>query len=217
MNSAEIFERAKAAVVTVGLGRGFVIECGESRYVLTAAHCLPTDGEGKLPFPAASVISSHERTFPDLLAPLGGKPAIWAECLFVDPVADIAVLGQPDCQELSEQAAAYGELVEAAAPITIADMPQGGHAWLLSLDGRWSRCAVCDSSQFHAGGASPLWLQDAAEPIKGGMSGSPVVSPEGAAIGIMCCSSGTGPDVEEHTDGGMNPRLVDHLPGWLLR
>jgi hypothetical protein len=152
-----------------------------------------------------------------LLAPLGGKPAIWAECLFVDPVADIAVLGQPDSQVLWEQAAAYGELVQAAIPIAIADMPQGGHAWLLSLDGRWFRCAVYDSSQFRAAGDKPLLLQDAAEPIKGGMSGSPVVSPEGAAIGIMCCSSGTGLDVEEHTDGGMNPRLVDHLPGWLLR
>jgi hypothetical protein len=42
-----------------------------------------------------------------LLAPLGKKPAIWGQCLFTDPVADIAVLGSPDEQSLSKEAEAY--------------------------------------------------------------------------------------------------------------
>jgi hypothetical protein len=34
-------EEAKASVLTVGSGRGFVIEREHCRYVVTAAHCLP--------------------------------------------------------------------------------------------------------------------------------------------------------------------------------
>jgi hypothetical protein len=35
-----------------------------------------------------------------MLGPLDGEPSIWAECLFVDVIADLAVLGPPDKQEL---------------------------------------------------------------------------------------------------------------------
>src|SRR5262249_44463616 len=76
----------KRAVVTVGDARGFIIEHTQHRLVVTAAHCLP-----KLP-PAHPASYNHERTW-KLLAPLGEKPAVRTECLFVDPIADIAVLG----------------------------------------------------------------------------------------------------------------------------
>jgi hypothetical protein len=39
-----------------------------------------------------------------LLSPLGAEPHVWAECLFVDPVADLAVLGPVDGQELYDEA-----------------------------------------------------------------------------------------------------------------
>jgi hypothetical protein len=76
-----------AAVITVGGGRGFVVndEC-----VITAAHCLP-----HLP-PCCTASYPEERTYAKLLALLGGEPAIPAECRFADPVGDIAVLGAPD-------------------------------------------------------------------------------------------------------------------------
>jgi hypothetical protein len=57
--------RASSAVITVGDGRGFVI--GE--YVITAAHCLPW-----FP-PCLSISYPEERTYPNLLALLGKKPA----------------------------------------------------------------------------------------------------------------------------------------------
>ena len=38
----------------------------------------------------------QERTYPSLLGPLGDQCSVWAECVFVDPIADIAVLGQPE-------------------------------------------------------------------------------------------------------------------------
>jgi hypothetical protein len=52
--------------------------------------------------------------------------------------------------------------------------------------------------------------------IAGGMSGSPIVADDGSAIGIVCTSGG-GTDLDKHIEGGPNPRLVNNLPGWLLR
>jgi hypothetical protein len=56
-----------------------------------------------------------------------------------------------------------------------------GRSWLLSLEGRWFGCGV------HAMERA-LWLETPAEPIRLGMSGSPVVSLDGASIGVVCLS-----------------------------
>ena len=73
-------------------------------------------------------------------------------------------------------------------------------AWLLSLNQTWFSCQV----HYHAMGA--LWIADTAEPIRGGMSGSPIMSEDGATIGVV--------SIAAH---GPNPCLANHLPGWLLR
>ena len=52
-----------------------------------------------LPSPPCAISCGHKR-----------EPTVWAEWLFVDPVADIAALGTPDSQALSDQAVAYDEL-----------------------------------------------------------------------------------------------------------
>jgi hypothetical protein len=52
---------------------------------------------------------------------LGQEPTAWAECLFADPVGDIAVLGEP---ELIDECDAYKALVEAAVPLSISDAPR---------------------------------------------------------------------------------------------
>ena len=49
-----------------------------------------------------------------------GPPAIAAECLFVDPISDLAVLGPPDNQGLSAEYEAYEKLMAPAAPLSIA-------------------------------------------------------------------------------------------------
>ncbi len=197
-----IRDSEKRAVVTVGEGRGFIVETGDRRLVITAAHCLP-----HIP-PAAAFLHTKERTYAGLLGPLGErKPEVSTECLFADPVADIAVLGEPDDQVLYEQAAAYNKLMDDVPALRIADPPPHCPAWLLTLDARWVRCDVR-----HNGG--PLWLSNASEPIMGGVSGSPIIDSDGAAFGVMCTAGGT---TNEHTGGGPNPKLVDSLPGWLLR
>jgi hypothetical protein len=120
-------KRAKSAVLTVGEGRGFVVKAQGERVVVTGAHCLP-----HFP-PCHGMAYLQERTYPKLLAPLGSEPTVWAECLFADPIADIAVLGCPDNQELFEQAEGYEALVEPVTPLKITDAPEKGRAWLLSF------------------------------------------------------------------------------------
>jgi hypothetical protein len=193
---------SKCAVITVGAGRGFVIDGERHRLVITAAHCLPF-----FP-PCASTSHREERTYEALLGPLGGRSTVWTECLFADPIGDIAVLGPPDNQVIGDQADAYKALVDAAVALPIAAAPKRGPAWLLSLDGRWCRCDVSHSN-------GPLWIWNALDGIEGGMSGSPILADDCWAIGVVCTSGRT--PGEKHTEGGPNPQLVSNLPGWLVR
>ena len=80
------------SIVRVGDGRGFIIADGDERiadggkgYVITAARCLPF-----LP-PPHLARDPHEKTYPRLIGPLGADPSVTAACVFVDPIADIAV------------------------------------------------------------------------------------------------------------------------------
>lgn len=177
-------------VIQVGYGRGFVFGSDHRRFVLTAAHCLP-----HLP-PANAHSYLKERTYEDLLGPLGGKNTVGAECLFVDPVADIAVLGVPDTQELYEEAESFENLVNSCRPLRIADA-QSGNGWMLSLDNSWLpiSVAVC-------GTWSPTLEID---PTRNGQSGSPILSRSGQAIGMIVIG------------GEGNPILKYALPGWLLK
>jgi trypsin-like peptidase len=197
-------------VLRVGAGRGFLVEAKHERLVITAAHCLP-----ELP-PPHSMSYTEERTYPNLLGPLGKtEPMVWAECLFGDPVADIAILSTPDRQELYDQAAAYDELTELRPSFRIDDAPVSDRAWLLSLAGEWTPCRVQragDDQRFAL--RMPLWIEDAMVGIHGGMSGSPIVTDDGAAIGVLSVSGGK--ESEGSTQSGPNPRLADCLPGWLL-
>jgi Trypsin-like peptidase domain len=199
------------AVLRVGAGRGFLVEAKHERLVITAAHCLP-----ELP-PPHSMSYTEERTYPNLLGPLGKtEPMVWAECLFGDPVADIAILSTPDRQELYDQAAAYDELTELRPSFRIDDAPISDRAWLLSLAGEWTPCRVQragDDQRFAL--RMPLWIEDAMVGIHGGMSGSPIVTDDGAAIGVLSVSGGK--ESEGSTQSGPNPRLADCLPGWLLQ
>jgi len=206
------------AIVGVGKpgqgGRGFVVEIGRQRLIITAAHCLPA-----LP-PAHPGSYLEELTYQALLGPLGATPTVWAECLFADPVADIAVLGAPDNQELSAEADAYEAMVADVTPLVIADAPKrrrkrvqlpyggrfGGPFWvdtpgrcsarLLSLDGKWLDCTVT---------RHPLALSiDQLELVVGGMSGSPIVTTDGRAIGVISTER-------------INPILTECLPGRFLQ
>jgi hypothetical protein len=200
-------------VVKVGDGRGFIVEYRVNtsafpkhpkirfqkfirhRVVVTAAHCLPN-----LP-PAHPAAYSEERTFPKLLGSLDGKKKdIWTECLFVDPVADIAVLGTPDTQELFEQADAYEALTD--GPMLRIAEAKNGKGWMLSLKGEWVPTAL---EVNHATSCTGL----STGPNVPGQSGSPILNGTGLAIGVV--SVGGAERI------GPQPILRDSLPAWMLK
>jgi hypothetical protein len=183
------------AVIAVGTGRGFIIQdqAGYRRVVITAAHCLP-----HLP-PAHPASYLSERTYEKLLGVVGKTRSVWAECLFADPVADIAVIGSPDNQDLYEQARAYDRLIDAAVALPVAELDaEKMKVGLLLLDGRPVSCIA------RVIGRGALWIMEGEEKIVGGMSGSPILNQNGAAIGVVV------------TNQGPHPRLASHLPGRLL-
>jgi hypothetical protein len=193
------------SLVRVGDGRGFVVEekvAARRRLVITAAHCLPAIPE------LGGERSDWAETFPDLIGLLAARPSVSAECLFVDPIADIAVLGAPDSQELCEHADAYETFLASRKPLKVGgamdwDMP--APASLIALDGH---LIVCAARCF----GGPLLIEDLAEPSVGGMSGSPVLDQAGVAVGIVSESSEKNGIVRE----GSAPRLVVSLPGQFL-
>jgi len=207
-------------------GHGFVIAGGASRYryVVTAAHCL----RRWLP-PAGFLADRWDCTWRNFIGPFGGPRRVWAQCVFVDPVTDIAVLGSPDNQALNEQADAYEALTEAAVVLEVGALPiklcqlsppvtiegetyqspplpviSEHPGWLFSLPNRrWFGCTLS-----HNGRA--LGIKDAAEDIISGMSGSPILSAQGQVVGVLCNSLGD-------REGLMQASLAAHLPGWLQR
>ena len=183
------------AVIRVGDARGFIAkDLEDERIVYTAAHCLPFFP----PCHAASYL--EERTYKALLGPLGQEPTVWAECLFVDPIGDIAVLGLPDDQELYDKCHTYEALMQSITPLRIADVREEASAHLLSLDGEWFRCkaqSVC--------GGPPFVSPTPSKNLVSGMSGSPILAEDGSAIGVVCIS-------ESRRKSGPHPHLAYHLP-----
>lgn len=201
-------QNAFQAVVAVGDdgGRGFVTESREGeRYVVTAAHCLP-----KRPDPH---LWADESRIWQVLAPLGKKPSITAECRFVDPVSDLAVLGPPDNEELTGVCNDFLGAFAALPLGTLAPKFDAGlKGWLLGLNGKPFRCRV----RYH--NDRGLFIDNAADPIRGGMSGSPILAGNGAVIGIVSIATMKAKDgVEDGNEGGPNARPDANLPAWLLR
>lgn len=202
--SAERLARAKDAMVTVGRGRGFLIQSPAwgGPFIVTAAHCLP-----HLP-PAMRMSFSEERTYLKLLAPLGEPPTIAAECVFVDPIADLAVLVAADNQALDEDADAYERLVDGRPALRVGVIRSTTAVWALSLDGRW-RSGTAQTPP-NARDHCTIRLHDiVAEP---GMSGSPIVTSNAHAVGVMTCSAVVGGIPEKQTYEGA---LAWTLPVWI--
>ena len=214
------------SVIKVGDGRGFVMaDDQENLVVVTAAHCLPQLLE------ATPANFTWERTYEQFLGRLGDEPSISAEILFADPVADIAILGPLDNQQRWVHAEAYQAVVESIAPLPMTKLefvrrthsildgqtflrpPEAeADAWLLGLNGDWFTCHV--SCLLALRSTSGIWISDAAKPIVGGMSGSPIMTRHGV-IGIVSVSAQTGTDADDR-EGGPQAYLPLALPGWML-
>jgi hypothetical protein len=202
---------AKAAFVRVGDGRGFAVEVPEiskgdgivepaDRFIVTAAHCLP-----HLP-PAHALSYTEERTYHALLGPLGAEPTVSAMCLFVDPVADLAVLCGPDDQVNFRESADHVALMETLYPLPVGAATKG-EAWLLTLDQRWEACQV--SVDQYGARRSSLTILGAKEGVAPGTSGPPIIGRDGRAIGVVTVAGG-------NHDENFGQPLLTSLPAWLL-
>ena len=98
--------------------------------------------------------------------------------MFADSVADLAILGRPDSQELGKESDAYDDFVEPIKPIAIADTKTEGRVWLLSLDLQWY------PAPYFVIRDGPLSFGQETK-TEGGMSGSPIVNDDGAAVGVV--------------------------------
>jgi hypothetical protein len=208
----------KGSVLTVDKGRGFIIEHRtlfdfgngvqrlRRKLVVTASHCLPHP-------PVMPCYSCQETSYPNLLAPLGEEPSLWADCLFFDPVSDLAILGEPDNQQLGEESDAYGRLVDGRKPFTIA-APDTGEGYMLALDGvSWQPTPLnVHVTMWGTGLSTGATLA--------GQSGSPIVDATGRAVALVSIGSeqvdlSSGDRTPK--DAGPQPILKNSLPVWLLK
>jgi hypothetical protein len=191
-------------VVKVGDGRGFVFKHVGKRVIITAAHCLPRR-------PRAIAVDDIRRRTYRVLGDLHGEARVAAECLFVNPIADIAVLGSP-AQEFYKQARAYDSFVEDRPALRIGQATNGD-GWVLSLDGKWIATRLEVSPGFRR---SFLEI----DATVAGQSGSPILNSTGRAVGVVVIGCET---IDRKTGTKTNDRadfqviLTDSLPGWLLR
>ncbi len=193
-------EALKASTLFVSTGgRGFVVQGRGPRYVITAAHCLPW-----LP-PAMTFSGTEERTYNKLLGKIGAEADVAAECIFVDPVSDLAVLTSPDNQELSAEADAYDALTDSLRALRIVALPndalarpqpEGTPVWLLSLACEDFKGSMLRHSHFAS-------LKNLEGSVDGGMSGSPIVNADGHAVSLV-------------TSTFQDPALAQALPKWLV-
>jgi hypothetical protein len=178
-------------VIRAGDARGFVVEGRRGRVVITTAYCLP-----RLPaHPEPSSDDGSGPSYMPLLGPLGGELGAPSICIFMDLVADVAVLAAPDGRRFPEAVDAYAAFVMSVEPLPIARSevarPEPAPAGVLSLDGQWIEVTVSRNGP---------WLRVEDEGvIKDGMWGSPIVNLKGEAIGLV-------------STGGLNPVLTEALP-----
>jgi hypothetical protein len=173
-----MFKASTSAVIRVGEGRGFVLESRDSRspaVVVTAAHCLPY-----LPPPRAAS-RREKRTYENLLGPLQGEALVRAECVFVDPIADVAVLRAADGRSLNNRSEAFDLLLEGRKPLRLwpylepdADAtPLGFVLPLAATD--WQPRALSFSGH---------WVNVDGD-CESGMAGSPILSIDGSVVALV--------------------------------
>jgi S1-C subfamily serine protease len=128
-----------------------------------------------------------------------------ADVWFIDPIADVAVLGVPDVQKFAE-ASHFEDVLDQIRPVPISqavlpfDRPIAVHLQRY-LGRRRSAWITGQVTRFDQRGAH-LSI-DTKESITGGSSGGPVVSNQGSLLGVV-----------SHT-GGL-PRIVTTVPRRLL-
>ena len=109
---------------------------------------------------------------------------MWAECVFADPLADVAVLTAPDGQSLFEEYEAYEALIEAHPALRLAVMSAAAPVWLLTLTGEWVQCQA-ERQGGLATFAETIALAGPRAAYASGTSGSPILAGDGHVVGLV--------------------------------
>ena len=147
--------------------------------------------------PPLRMSGTEEAIFENWVGPLDGERSIWVECSFADPIADVALLREPDHQLIAEQCLQFRKFASKIEPLQFGlDKPSS--VWVLELSGEWR-----EASGISVDGNS-IWGDPRGDfTFEGGMSGSPILDGAGKAVGFVS------------TDGSC-PRLPHTLPRWFL-
>ncbi len=143
--------------------------------------------------------------------PTGGS--FFLKVVAVEPASDIAVLGVPDNQTFPEHADLFEDWCEKTTPVRLCHLQlepgDAVEALVLTHEGVWLS-AEASRSQFGAP-SGRLWVEYE-EPILGGTSGGPIITPDGRLLGVVS-------QVNDVTDGPCNgtiPLARSALPQWVL-
>lgn len=201
---------ATHGIVTVGSGWGFIAANSrgwpsqdgrftQQRFVITAAECLP-----KLPMPPYGASDTTYECLVGRLADAEATSRVSAECVFADGRANVAALYRPSFVS-DDKFKRYQAIVEddKITPIVVSAAPSEGRVSSLSVDGRWFGCSVRLEKR-------DLYVFDAEESLRRALPGSPILGPDGTAIGIV-------PETWRRCGdrSGSAPAITNNLPGWL--
>ena len=196
----------EAATVKVGLatreqGQGVLVP---GNLILTAAHCVRWTGSGDMTLAEDAYVTV-------VTTPTGESFVL--QVLAVEPASDIAVLGAPDYQTFTEDADLFEQWCERTLPVPLSYLQLGPgdsvEAFVLTHRHEW----VAAEAARHGFGPPDgrIWV-DYEQPILGGASGGPVVTPDGRLLGVVSQVN----EVGEGPCNGTIPLARLALPRWVL-
>lgn len=191
----------KVSLTTGEQGQGVLVP---GNLVLTAAHCVRWSGSGDMTL-------AEDEYLAIVTTPTGATFVL--KVLAVEPASDIAVLGAPDYQTFTDDADRFEEWCEQTAPVPICylQLEQGDSVEAFVLTHRHAWVAAEAIRHRFAAPDGRIWIKYE-EPIYGGTSGGPVVTPDGRLLGVVS-------HVNEILDGpckGAIPLARLSLPQWVM-
>jgi hypothetical protein len=205
--------KSRVAKATVRLlerqGQGVLVPGG---FILTAAHCVNWSCQGEM------VLGDY---FVEPIKVASGE-VLKVGPLVVEPVNDIAILGELDNQAFYHEANAFEEFCENTVPIPIccdefcpADLlrerPKPFRAHIRTHKRKW----ITAKATQYVRKATTLWLA-LESAIEGGTSGGPVVNDRGELLGVISIGWGIGSPKKGLRDHeGRIARPHRTLPVWV--